>query len=207
MYLTKLILNPLSSEVVRDLANPYEFHRTLLRAFPDQDEGGPGRVLYRVERTEAIDDQGEAPVVLVQSDHAPDWTRARVRPDYFRDRLPPKVIPTEFTVGARFRFRLRANPTVKREGKRHALYREEEQLQWLHRKAESAGFRVTAVTVAAEGNSVGSKRKGHHEITLAAARFDGELEVVDPALLKAALQVGIGSAKGFGFGMLSLARR
>mgnify|MGYP002136949035 FL=1 len=33
MFLSKLILNPKSREARRDLANPYDLHRTLARAF------------------------------------------------------------------------------------------------------------------------------------------------------------------------------
>ncbi len=36
-------------------------------------------------------------------------------------------------------------------------------------------------------------------------RFDGVLEVTDPAALAAAVRDGLGSAKAFGFGLLSLA--
>ena len=38
-----------------------------------------------------------------------------------------------------------------------------------------------------------------------AVLFEGVLEVNDPALLEKAIQEGIGSGKGFGFGLLSLA--
>jgi CRISPR system Cascade subunit CasE len=39
-----------------------------------------------------------------------------------------------------------------------------------------------------------------------AVTFDGLLRVTDPEALLAALAGGIGSGKGFGFGLLSLAR-
>lgn len=209
MYLTKLILNPRSPEVVRDLANPYEFHRTIMRAFPDRDQGGPGRVLYRIERlieAERIEGSGIAPVVLVQSEYEPDWTKTPLWKNYISERFPSKVVPTEFAVCSQFRFRLRANPTVKRQGKRHGLVREDDQLQWLHRKAADAGFRVLNVVVNADGGAEGFKRSSGHQMTHLGVLFDGELEVVDPALLKVTIQDGIGSAKGFGFGLLSLAK-
>ena len=49
----------------------------------------------------------------------------------------------------------------------------------------------------------GEKR---HRITLATARFDGILEVTDPDLIRHALTCGIGHGKGFGCGLLTLAR-
>jgi CRISPR system Cascade subunit CasE len=48
-------------------------------------------------------------------------------------------------------------------------------------------------------------RRGDATITLAGARFDGLLQVVDPTLFRAALATGIGPAKAYGFGLLSIA--
>lgn len=47
-------------------------------------------------------------------------------------------------------------------------------------------------------------RKKDRRITLARARFDGVLEVTDPDLVRNALVRGIGHAKGFGCGLLTL---
>ena len=44
-----------------------------------------------------------------------------------------------------------------------------------------------------------------HETHFLAVQFDGVLQVTDPDKLVAAVETGIGSAKGFGFGLLSLA--
>ena len=35
MYLSQLTLNPRTRRVQRELANPYELHRTLMRAYPE----------------------------------------------------------------------------------------------------------------------------------------------------------------------------
>ena len=35
MYLSRLILNPRSRQVRNELADPYEMHRTVCKAFPD----------------------------------------------------------------------------------------------------------------------------------------------------------------------------
>jgi CRISPR system Cascade subunit CasE len=45
---------------------------------------------------------------------------------------------------------------------------------------------------------------GHTEGRFYAVRFEGLLEVTDPGLFLEMLQDGVGSAKGFGFGLLSL---
>jgi CRISPR system Cascade subunit CasE len=203
LYLTRLVLDPRSRSVRRDLADPYELHRTLLRAFPDAAAGSPGRVLFRVEPA-----RGEPRfVVLVQSDVAPDWSRLNVPRDYLLGPLATKLFTPAFAAGQRLGFRLRANPTVKRDGKRRPLLDESQQRAWLDRKAAAAGFRVVRVEVAPEGALCGYKPAEGATLTLThhAVRFDGVLTVTDPGQLLHALRDGVGSAKGFGFGLLSLA--
>jgi CRISPR system Cascade subunit CasE len=214
MYLSRLILNPRSRRVQRELAQPYEMHRSIMRAFPVDLKEGEERVLWR------IDEHLELGVMLlVQSWDAPDWTwladdgaRGYLLPV---DVPNPAVKPVNFapTAGQVFRFRLRANPTVKRrfaesgDHKRVGLYAEDDQVQWLQRKAEAAGFLLKSVSLARDDQRAGSKADDGqtHKLTLAAVRFDGLLQVTDPAKLTRAMQSGIGSAKGLGFGLLSLA--
>jgi CRISPR system Cascade subunit CasE len=203
MYLTRLVLDPRCRQVREDLADPYELHRTLLGAFPDGEDGGPGRVLYRVEPP-----RGEPRfIVLVQSDVAPDWSRLNVPDGYLYGPPATKPFDPAFSAGQRLCFRLRANPTVKRDGKRRPLRGEEEQRAWLDRKGAEAGCRVIRAEVTPEGASCGRKSSGGATMTLThhAMRFDGVLAVTDPERLRQALRAGVGSAKGFGFGLLSLA--
>jgi CRISPR system Cascade subunit CasE len=53
---------------------------------------------------------------------------------------------------------------------------------------------------------MGDRDAGGRRLTFGAVVFDGMLEVSDPGRLRSALRHGIGSAKAFGFGLLSLAR-
>jgi CRISPR system Cascade subunit CasE len=145
LFLSCLLLDTRDRLARRDLARPYEMHRTLWRAFPGADEGGPGRVLFRVD----ADREGNY-VILVQSEKRPDW-----------DRLPAGYLAADpdvksldglrFTAGQRLRFRLRANPTrkvntlskaerlakvEKRHGTRVAVFKEDQQIEWLVRHGE-----------------------------------------------------------------------
>jgi CRISPR system Cascade subunit CasE len=163
MYLSRLVLNPRSREVWRDLSDCREMHRTLLTAFPQADAGEGGArasfdLLYRVEaerRTGGV-------AVLVQSRVEPDWGKLPV--DYCPvagGRPRCKSVADQYGVlreGARLVFRLRANPTrrvsersareVERwRGKRVDIRGEENQLAWLQRKAERCGFRLSAAHV------------------------------------------------------------
>jgi CRISPR system Cascade subunit CasE len=209
MYLSQLLLNPKNRRVQRELAQPYELHRTIMSAFPPTLPANE-RVLFRLDqhvRTGQI-------TLLVQSRYKPDWT-ALPAADYLAPLDPfdaaenpaVKSFDVRFTTGHRFQFRILGNPTVKRNGKRLGLYREEEQFRWLQRKASLGGFRLLQVRIgqgrALKGLVPREDRK--HRLRLQTVRFDGILEVSDPERLRSSLFRGIGSAKGFGCGLLSLA--
>ena len=199
MYLSRLDLSLGSRQVQSELSNPYEMHRTLSKAFGDEpDAWKDARVLFRVDETD-----GKL-LALVQSTIRPDWTCLTVADGYLA--VPPEVKPFDPSVraGQRLAFRLLANPTVKRDGKRLGLYKEQEQTDWLKRKARENGFSVLSAVATGMGK-VKSRTAEGRETTLLAVRFDGALEVTDAALFVKALECGVGSAKGFGFGLLSIA--
>ncbi len=199
MYLSQLILNLRSREARVDLADRYELHRTLLSAFP-QTLPDDERVLYRVE------DRQQMPVVkvLVQSRNRPSWESApRLNTGNYLYREPlVRAIEPRDAVGQRLQFRLQANPTFKREGKRHALYADDALREWLARQAQAHGFTVDAeqVLMVKLGKKYGKKRQQ----TWHAVQFDGVLTVSDAIAFRLALTNGIGSGKAFGFGLLSV---
>ena len=167
-------------------------------------------------------------VILVQSAVEPDWDYA------FHNALhllaaPPEARAVEcaWAAGDVCHFRLRANPTRKRRvgtemakiehGVRVGLYTEDEQLAWLARKGEEGGFRLVSCHVVPEGKVYGTKMEPktpdggreecrEHKMQHFAVRFDGVLQVTDPEALLETVRCGIGPAKAFGFGLLSLAR-
>ena len=102
----------------------------------------------------------------------------------------------------RLPFRLQANPTVKRDSKRHALYAEHELTRWLQRKGDTHGFTLEPANLrsAKLGKLHGKRRKQTWHLV----QFDGVLQVTQPESFVAGLRSGIGSAKAFGFGLLSV---
>lgn len=231
MYLSRLTLNPRHDEAQRDLASPYQLHKTLANAFGDAPEGLHRKthgVLFRIEEPAP----GGVPV-LVQSASPPDW---RQLPAGYATRLDgPKAFEPSFAEGQRLRFRLVANPVrrVSVDGKEHprreALVHpvgrtdgETGYLDWLARQAERHGV----VLPEAVGRSIPEvehvpfrlERKRRVERDLGkvrpiakdklphfGVRFDGVLAVAHPDRLAAAVRDGIGPAKAFGFGLLSVA--
>lgn len=212
MYLSQLILNPHSRQVQREMGNPYQLHRTLMQGFPESLPGDE-RVLYRLD----ADARTGSLVVLVQSIYEPDWSslldagqgRYLLQPPD-----PSKHFQPGLSEGAVLRFRLRANPTIKkrREEKKNSnrvpLLRQEEQQAWLARKGELHGFRILQSTVSGDEKLTDLIRREDktHKLDLYTVQFDGVLQVTDADLFAQALAQGIGPARGFGCGLLSLAR-
>lgn len=190
MILSKLTLDVRSRDVRRDLGNPYELHRTLSRVF----EHHEGRVLWRCESPPL----GE-PFLLVQSPELPDWTELGER--YLRA-IEAKAFTTQFKEGEGFYFRLRANTVSTSDGKRSGLP-DDKKGAWLARKAEVGGFNLLGGRVL-ESGIVTARRKGN-KVTLSVAMFEGVLVVNDEKRFKETLEQGVGSAKAFGLGMLSIA--
>ena len=226
LYFSQLVLNERSREVQRDVRDPYQMHRTLCHAlddacFANAEARARARLLFRVEQDGPL-------YVMVQSKHKPDWTRfhANAPTEYLRGEVQCKAIEPDLRLDSIWMFRLRANPTKReggqpagQKGKRVGIYREAERLAWLERKAQASGFRLLQVNVRDEGRAHHLSREGKttsivqvrcevegRKTSFSAARFDGTLQVMDTELFQATLAKGIGAGKGFGFGLLSLAK-
>ena len=210
MYLSRLVLNPENADARRDLASPYELHRTLMRAFEKAPRSN--RLLFRVEPEQA----GRGVAVLVQSHPEPPcWAFLERMGDYVRHVKGPKEASLSLREQQHLRFRLVANPTKKVQNKRVPLIHDGANPQdhptyhdWLRRKAEQHGFEVLRVEDAPFRTALPDQRKKAYdkkELPLFGVRFDGALRVTDAGALLNAVRSGIGPAKAFGFGLLSLA--
>ncbi len=219
MYLSRLLLNPRSRQVQRELADLYEMHRTISRAFPNgvfgisRREDAATGVLFRVD----VHPHTGVLTLLVQSHEKPDWLFLLApEKNYLLGVETPAVkqVDLQLCDGQVLAFRLRANPTVKKDregkkqGQRVGLVREEEQLTWLGRKIEAAGGALVSAHVAGEADLRGKlfiEKDDERRMRFVSVQFDGILQVKDPDLLVKTVGAGIGSGKGLGFGLLSLA--
>ncbi len=201
MYLTRLRLDTRSKEARRDAGDSYEMHRTLTRAFVENATSRPARFLWRLEGGR----NAEFPTVLVQSATPGEWSAVRMLPGYLRaeDGFASKHIFPERLVqaGRQCRFRLVANPIVCRGGKRLPLVGEGAQLAWMERQGCRHGFAVFSSLLAAKDRIFDRKRG----IVVDRVCFEGLLTPEQPDLLREALVAGIGPAKAFGCGLLSIA--
>ncbi len=221
MLLHRILLDPRSKEVRRDLSNPYELHSTLCRAFSAPESKCPeGSFLWRLEPETGAE---LFPKLLIQSVVTPVWERIGVSgwfgavPDPAVD-LVARLSLDQLCVGQRFRFRLRANPCVVREKKRQGLLQTEEQEQWLVRKAQAHGFSLPIlesfdlmddgaarpdIRITQEQMLRGKRRDGT-QISIFSVLIDGILAVEDVDKFRLSLAGGIGHGKAMGLGLLSV---
>lgn len=226
MYLSRVRLDVRSAAVRRDLADLNAMHRTVMTSVPDGLGLAPraqAGVLWRLD----LPGTGRSPVLLVQSATSPDWSHLpsgySIDPTTDVRSLDPVL--AALRIGARFRFRLRANPTRKvdtksspngerRNGRRIPLRGDEACLAWLVRQAAGAGFGIgstpqdaaRAVIVRPQGDALGRRDAGTAPpVTVRSVLFEGVLTVHDPERLGHALAAGIGPGRAYGCGLLSLA--
>jgi CRISPR system Cascade subunit CasE len=153
----------------------------------------------------------------------PDWTSIGVQ-GWLAKADPPIDLNNRLKLdslksGQRFRFRLRANPVVTRNGKRLGLLKQEEQAIWIARKGERHGFSLSQlasfdrsepsqvrvdVRVSQEQMLHGTQHAGNG-IRIFSVLYDGILSVSEPAKFRDAMQTGIGHGKVLGLGLLSVA--
>lgn len=133
------------------------------------------------------------------------------------------------SVGEEYAFRLTANPTVsvsdrsngKRRGTVVPLTTRTQQLEWLDSRAAKCGFEllpssaadsvgdpsIRDVVLSRQERCVFTKGRGddQRKVTLSLATFEGRLRVEDSARLAESLTGGVGRAKGYGCGLMTLA--
>lgn len=205
MFLSKLVLDSRSKAARRDLSSPYQMHASLCRAFVGSEQTPP-RFLWRLESNQ----NRQLPQVLVQSLADPDWQKFASLEAFegYLDEMPrSKPIPLEHLQPAQtLRFRLKANPTVTKQGKRHGLKEVEEQLEWLVRQGQKGGFSVLGAMVAGSERVKMYKHEKGSSIVVQSVLYEGHLKITDLETFKQILEAGLGHAKALGFGLLSIAK-
>jgi CRISPR system Cascade subunit CasE len=195
-------------------------HAAVLAGFPDARPSQEGRVLCRVDTY-----QTHRVLLYAVSPDKPDFTHLAEQAGWPTttawDTRGYDGLLDSLRDGQRWHFRLTANPvhSARRaewtETKPLAHVTVAQQLQWLLDRAEGLGFRIPGgkqgdgeegePDVAVVDRSVRRFSRGEGRVTVATATFEGHLEITDPAALRKALTFGIGRAKSYGCGLLTLA--
>jgi CRISPR system Cascade subunit CasE len=217
MHLTRFDINPQRRGARDLLTSPQKLHAAVLAAFPPGTSTAEdiGRVLWRVDQHE------HRTILYLVSPHRPDLTHLVESVGWpsthgwdTRDYTP---LLAALSTGTRWAFRLMANPVSSRRktpdaprSQRFGHVTVAQQTQWLLDRAARNGFLIPTGTAAEPDVAVRRRqtlqftRKGR-TVTLATAVFEGHLEIADPDALRAGLINGVGPAKGYGCGLLTLA--
>jgi len=195
MYLSKCLITN------RRPRNPYEIHLKIWKLFPDR-QSAVRDFLFRVEKS----DPGSQSILL-QSGTCPVSRERDLKI------IGQKEVHYSFVEGMSLRFLLTANPTKripdkggkkKNQGKcRVPLIDEDEIREWLKRKFTRAARLQEAVLTKRNTTYFHKKRQPGKIVTVT---YSGLLTVTDTGSFHDLVEKGIGPAKAFGCGLLSLAR-
>lgn len=228
MYISRLPLNAVRRDAVQLISSPYRMHAAVERAFPPGPpgdvKGDEGRILWRIDAR----DGGRSVWLYVVSPRRPDFTHIceqagwpTLRGWETKDYAP---VIDHLREGQLWQFRLKANPVRRvacdrgrREnpgvvGTLQGHVTERQQIDWLLARCAARGFGVLTdeggqpmLRVARRSKETFSHGAGKGKVTLSTCVFDGVLEVEDAMEFRQTLCWGMGRAKGFGCGLLTVA--
>lgn len=213
MFFSKMTFNT-TNLPYESIGNEYFVHQMIWMAFSDNQDRKRD-FLYRIEHSD------KPPVVYAVSERSPFqstrfWS------------IETKKYQPQIFIGLQLGFQLRANPTFKREGKRHDVVMDNKinikkeagnksntriseimytaGQEWLTSKSIKNGFQVCQLRVDGYRQHRLYKNNGRQEIKYSTIDFTGILTVVDKELFLKSLFQGVGPAKGFGCGLLMVKR-
>ncbi|GGH51531.1 type I-E CRISPR-associated protein Cas6/Cse3/CasE [Microbacterium album] len=215
MYLSSFQFNPARRGAQRLLGSPHALHAAVLAGFPDPSPSATGRVLWR------LDSIRHSATLYIVSPRRPDLTHLAEQAGWpsleesWRSRSYQPLLD-RVESGQRYRFRLTANPTHSARGERgergkpygHVTVAQQE--NWLLQREGRAGFRIDELPngerdVVVTDRKMLTFRRRETSVTLRVASYEGTLTVADRDAFISALCFGVGRAKGYGCGLLTIA--
>lgn len=209
MYLSRVRINETKRETMRALASPGIIHGMLETCF---DYEKRARKLWR------LDPLNGGLYLLVLSEDEPDFARLTAQIGFSADKGEIRdysVLLSRIENGQKWRFRLCANPIKSlktkegERGKKLAHVTREQQCQWLIERAEKNGFAIERNdfdVVHTRWYEFQKSKNDKQTVTIRTAVFEGLLTVTDAELFCTALTQGIGRAKSYGCGLMTVIR-
>lgn len=227
MFISRMPLNTARIGAQRLIGSPYRMHAAVEAAFPPgaTRTSEDGRILWRLDAL----DQERGLWLYVVSPEQPDLTHIIEQAGWpahmaweSKDYTP---LLSRIAVGQRWRFRLKANPVrlaKDDKGKRSRVRSEDivgklqghitvkDQTNWLITRCESHGFTILDDDTGMPSVLVKQRHREQFDrsgrtVTLVTAVFEGHLQVTDAERFRHTLCHGLGRAKGFGCGLLTVA--
>lgn len=229
MFLTRFRLNTARREGRHLLGSPHRLHAAVamsLAAPPPHAGNGP-RLLWRIDRNNPADT-----VLYVVSPARPDMTHLVEQAGWPASDTPGwqtydyGTFLNRLTADSTWNFRLTANPVhhIRRKDdeptKRTAHMTPRHQTAWLVNRQEQSGFTIQEkpqqkralpegdelqLIIRDKRNLRFTKKPGSPPVQLTTVTYDGRLTVTDPEALRRTLTHGLGKAKAYGCGLMTLA--
>lgn len=213
MYLSRIMLDAKKRETMRALSSPHILHGAVEQSFAVKNR----RKLWR------IDWLNDACYLLVLSEEEPDFTHIANQFGYMSseslwETKDYHLLLSRLQVGQDWHFRLCANPTrssfqekdeASGRGKVFAHVTQDQQRQWLFLKAEPCGFQLEENefdVVHTQWFKFTKGKDSNRNVTLRTAVFEGKLAISNLERFKQTLLSGVGRAKAYGCGLLTIAR-
>lgn len=218
MFLTRFIIDPTRRGARKLLASPQAMHAAVRGAFaaPEDHQRPDARTLWRLDTAAA----GTVQLYIV-SPGQPDLTHMVAQAGHhtteaWQTRAYEGLLAS-LEPGQRWAFRLTANPTRSgrktadsKDTQRFGHLRPEQQTQWLIDRSARCGFTVATQqdnepNVALHHRQTQTFRRGAGAVTITTVTYDGVLDIADADAFRNALTQGIGHAKAYGCGLLTIA--
>jgi len=229
MFLSRVQLNPKRRAGRSLFESRHVLHAAVMASFPDASARPEGRVLWRLDQTPTVGN------VFIVSPQRPDLTSLAEQggwPTLPETQLvrPYGDLLGRIENGHRYAFRLTANPTRAGRadgggrGKVYGHVTVSQQEDWLLGRQQRGGFEIAEVGLPdrdADDRGSGEQHPARElvvtdrqtlsfsrretRVTLRIATFEGVLTVTDRDAFVHALSHGIGRAKGYGCGLMTIA--
>lgn len=213
MYLSRVLLDQKHRETLRALSSPHIMHGAVELGFDSREM----RKLWR------IDWLNNNCFLLVLSQEKPDFSHIVKQfggstPEPSWTTKDYSLLLSRLQEGQSWHFRLRANPTrssskekdsTSGRGKVYAHVTQAQQRQWLLLKGDMYGFNLKEDefdVVHTQWYKFPKGKDSKRDITLRTATFEGRLTITNLELFRQTLLSGVGRAKAYGCGLLTIAR-
>lgn len=214
MYLSRVLLDEHRRETVRALASPQVLHAAVEASFDNREL--QQRLLWRIDRV------GGRWYLLLQSSVQPNLSLlvqqfGRMQVDNAGETRDYGPLLHRLANDQRWQFRLRANPVRSSgsevdgsgRGKVFAHVTMEQQTRWLLVRAESLGFVLAPdefCVIHSDWNKFYKGSGGRNQVVLRTATFEGTLRIADVERFRQSLICGVGRAKAYGCGLMTIMR-
>jgi CRISPR system Cascade subunit CasE len=195
---------------MRAAASPHVMHAAVENCF----SGAPGETGRKLWRTDRL---GDKLFLLLLSTKTPDFTsfaRQFCGDGQQGETKSCDELVARLRNGQQWQFRLRANPVhsvkdvanASERGKVYAHVTTEQQKDWLFKKSSTCGFELDEKAYDVVQSELIRFKRQNKSVTLGVATFEGILRLSDTSLFITSLKEGIGRAKAYGCGLLTVAR-